>query len=93
MTIVLVKKTLREAISHVQTSERGIGLLGFGVSFASAPSCGCGMLMATGQQSGTSGNLCVGGSTKQPQGVAVRFKVHDSTLCFVNSREALYLPI
>jgi hypothetical protein len=32
MTIVLVRKSLREAVSQVQTSERGIGLLGFGVS-------------------------------------------------------------
>jgi phosphatidylinositol-bisphosphatase len=32
MTIVLVRNSLREAVSQVQTSERGIGLLGFGVS-------------------------------------------------------------
>lgn len=33
MTIVLVKKSLRPAISRVETSERGIGLMGFVVSF------------------------------------------------------------
>ena len=32
MTIVLVKKTLRPAITQIETSERGIGLMGFVVS-------------------------------------------------------------
>lgn len=30
--IIFVRKTLKEHISRVETSERGIGLLGFGVS-------------------------------------------------------------
>ncbi|WVF66286.1 hypothetical protein IAT40_001026 [Kwoniella sp. CBS 6097] len=53
LMIVLVKKTLKEAISRVETSERGIGLLGFG-------------------------------------GVAVKMKVHDTTLCFVNAHMAAF---
>jgi len=32
VTIVLAKHSIREAITSVETSERGIGLLGFGVS-------------------------------------------------------------
>ena len=32
MTIVFVRKSLRPAITRIETSERGIGLLGFGVS-------------------------------------------------------------
>lgn len=32
MTIVLVRKTLRSAITRVETSEKGIGLMGFIVS-------------------------------------------------------------
>lgn len=32
MTIVLVKKAIRPVISRVETSERGIGLMGFVVS-------------------------------------------------------------
>ena len=32
MTIVLVRKTLRSAITRVETSEKGIGLMGFVVS-------------------------------------------------------------
>ncbi|RXK37280.1 hypothetical protein M231_05422 [Tremella mesenterica] len=55
--IILVRRTLRPEISRLQTSERGIGLLGFG------------------------GNKA---------GVAVRFKVYDSTLCFVNSHLAAF---
>jgi hypothetical protein len=38
VTIVLAKHSIREAITHVETSERGIGLLGFGVSHAPLPS-------------------------------------------------------
>ncbi|WVQ93909.1 hypothetical protein IAU59_000987 [Kwoniella sp. CBS 9459] len=53
LMIVFVRKTLKEAISRVETSERGIGLLGFG-------------------------------------GVAVRLKVHDTTLCFVNAHMAAF---
>jgi hypothetical protein len=37
VTVVFVKKTLRSAISRVETSERGIGLLGWGVSIAVRP--------------------------------------------------------
>ena len=33
MTFVLVRKTLRPVISRVETSEKGIGLMGFVVSF------------------------------------------------------------
>ncbi|KAK4689100.1 inositol polyphosphate 5-phosphatase INPP5B/F, partial [Tremellales sp. Uapishka_1] len=51
MVIVLVRKSLKGAISRVETSERGIGLLGFG------------------------GNKA---------GVAIRLRIHDTTLCFVN---------
>jgi hypothetical protein len=32
MTIVLVRQTLRSAITRVETSEKGIGLMGFVVS-------------------------------------------------------------
>ena len=32
MTFVLVRKTLRPVISRVETSEKGIGLMGFVVS-------------------------------------------------------------
>lgn len=32
MTIVLVRKTLRSVITRVETSEKGIGLMGFVVS-------------------------------------------------------------
>ena len=32
VTMVFVKKSIREAVTRVETSERGIGLLGFGVS-------------------------------------------------------------
>ncbi|WWD06010.1 hypothetical protein V865_004095 [Kwoniella europaea PYCC6329] len=53
MMIILVRKSLKEFISRVETSERGIGLLGFG-------------------------------------GVAVRLKVHDTTLCFVNAHMAAF---
>ncbi|WWC85634.1 uncharacterized protein L201_000500 [Kwoniella dendrophila CBS 6074] len=53
MMIILVRKTLKEAITRVETSERGIGLLGFG-------------------------------------GVAVRLKVHDTTLCFVDAHMAAF---
>lgn len=35
MTIVLVRKTLRSVISRVETSEKGIGLLGFVVRHVS----------------------------------------------------------
>lgn len=31
MTIVLIRKSLVSAVSRVETSEKGIGLLGFGV--------------------------------------------------------------
>ncbi|WVO23706.1 uncharacterized protein IAS62_005061 [Cryptococcus decagattii] len=55
--IILVRKTLRPYISRVESSERGIGLLGFG------------------------GNKA---------GVAVRLKVHDTTLCFVNCHMAAF---
>jgi hypothetical protein len=34
VTVVFVRKTLRSAISRVETSERGIGLLGWGVSYS-----------------------------------------------------------
>mgnify|MGYP002718848398 CR=1 FL=1 len=37
ITIVFVKRTLRDAVSQIETSERGIGLLGFGVSTAVLP--------------------------------------------------------
>ncbi|OCF43755.1 hypothetical protein I317_02359 [Kwoniella heveanensis CBS 569] len=57
LMIILVRKTLKEAISRVETSERGIGLLGFG------------------------GNKA---------GVAVRLKIHDTTLCFVNAHMAAF---
>ncbi|OCF71352.1 hypothetical protein I204_07979 [Kwoniella mangroviensis CBS 8886] len=57
MMIILVRKSLKEFISRVETSERGIGLLGFG------------------------GNKA---------GVAVRLKVHDTTLCFVNAHMAAF---
>ncbi|WRT63490.1 uncharacterized protein IL334_000395 [Kwoniella shivajii] len=57
MMIILVRKTLKEAITRVETSERGIGLLGFG------------------------GNKA---------GVAVRLKVHDTTMCFVNAHMAAF---
>ncbi|KAK8845296.1 hypothetical protein IAR55_006009 [Kwoniella newhampshirensis] len=53
MMIIFVRKSLKERISRVQTSERGIGLLGFG-------------------------------------GVAVRLRVHDTTLCFVNAHMAAF---
>jgi hypothetical protein len=36
MTFVLVRKTLRPVISRVETSEKGIGLMGFVVSY---PQC------------------------------------------------------
>ncbi|OXG45099.1 inositol-polyphosphate 5-phosphatase [Cryptococcus neoformans Th84] len=55
--IILVRKSLRPYISRVESSERGIGLLGFG------------------------GNKA---------GVAVRLKVHDTTLCFVNCHMAAF---
>nr|ODN77240.1 hypothetical protein L203_06319 [Cryptococcus depauperatus CBS 7841] len=55
--ILLVRKTLRMHVSRIETSERGIGLLGFG------------------------GNKA---------GVAVRLKIHDTTLCFVNSHLAAF---
>ena len=32
VTIVLVKKALKDDVTQIETSERGIGLLGFGVS-------------------------------------------------------------
>lgn len=34
VTVVLAKKAVREHITRVETSEKGIGLLGFGVSLA-----------------------------------------------------------
>ena len=53
MTLVFVRKTLKNVVTRVEMSERGIGLLGFG------------------------GNKA---------GVAVRLKIHDTTIAFVNSR-------
>ncbi|WWC67008.1 uncharacterized protein I206_100915 [Kwoniella pini CBS 10737] len=57
MMIILVRKSLGEHVARVETSERGIGLLGFG------------------------GNKA---------GVAVRLKIHDTTLCFVNAHMAAF---
>ncbi|WWC57979.1 uncharacterized protein I303_100514 [Kwoniella dejecticola CBS 10117] len=57
MMMILVRKSLKEHISRVETSERGIGLLGFG------------------------GNKA---------GVAVRMKIHDTTVCFVNAHMAAF---
>ena len=54
MTLVLVKRSLRPFITRVQTSEKGVGLLGFG------------------------GNKA---------GVAVRCRIHDTVVCFVNARQ------
>ncbi|WVW81619.1 hypothetical protein I302_103614 [Kwoniella bestiolae CBS 10118] len=53
MMIIFVRKSLKEYVTRVETSERGIGLLGFG-------------------------------------GVAVRLKIHDTTLCFVNAHMAAF---
>jgi hypothetical protein len=40
MTFVLVRKTLRPVISRVETSEKGIGLMGFVVSSTLCAPCG-----------------------------------------------------
>lgn len=49
VTIVLAKRSLREHITRIETSEKGIGLLGFGVS---AHRLGPPVLTVIGEQSG-----------------------------------------
>lgn len=88
LTIVLVRKTLRPSISRVETSEKGIGLLGFGVSLLVLVQRADGAMLTC---RATKLWVAVESFTENftnEQGVAVRIKVHDHTLTFVNSRES-----
>jgi phosphatidylinositol-bisphosphatase len=91
MMLVFIRKSLEADVSCLETSERGIGLLGFGVSIFVLFEWS--ELEVVGADGFRATRLWVY-PAKVPyqvyllelQGVAVRLKVHDTTFCFVNSR-------